>query len=275
MIVVRNVENMIPESVVPELGTSTVNNILGNVTASARNHWIRIAGEDTSSYRNDYLNGIQPAVAETDMRHVVALVGEVPHLLEDGSPRMDMRDTLLGPNVPVVPMGERGKHLTKNHQFFRAIPIRHTTPGSGKTIGQSMGSAYSGHSAVTDAKKLGQAAYRAAKALTATKTDPYGKTTWGGRLSTSKLRGGLQKGTQGVPLLKPHHKSSIYEGMVRSEKTYEKATQSSYVTFRTISTAVRDESWWRKPIEARHYASKVGDFVARILPDAIEAYLKG
>ena len=209
-------------------------------------------------------------MSESETRYVVALVGEIPHILEEGSPSVDMRDTLLGPNVPVVPMGQKGKHLTSNKQFFRAIPLRHTTPGSGKVTGQSMGSAYDSNNAVSDSKKLGRQVYNAAKALSATRTDPYGKTLWGGRLDTSGMQGG-----KGVPLLKPHHKSSIYEGMIRNEKTYEKSTQSSYVTFRTISTAVRDESWWRKPIEARHYASAVADFAGKTLSEAIAAYLGG
>ena len=131
-----------------------------------------------------------------------------------------------------------------------------------------MGSAYDGHEAIADAKKLGRAVYRAAKELSATTTDPYGKITGGGRLSTSDVYKG------GVPLLKGHHKSSIYEGMVREEKTYERATQSKYLTFRTISTSVRDRSWWRKPIMARHYMTKVATFVDRILPQAFEAFIE-
>lgn len=276
MIIVRNIENMIPQSAIPSLSNDTVNSILGNVAASARNHWLRLAGEDRSSFRGDYIHGIQPAIAESSTRHVVALVGEVPHMLEEGSPRLDMRDTLLGPNVPAAPMGKRGKHPNKDGGFFRAIPIRHSTPGSGKNAGLSIGSAYSGHSAVMDSSKMGKAVYKAAMALEKSTTTPFKKTgEWGGRLDVSKLTAGLNKGTKGVPLLKPHHKSNIYQGMVRQEKTYEKATQNTYTTFRTISTSVQDGSWWRKPIEARHYAKKTGDFVAKILPDAIEAYLRG
>jgi hypothetical protein len=274
MIVVRNLENAIPESAVPSLGDDALNGILSDVTASARNHWIRLAEQDDSVYRADYINGIQPAVAESATRHVVALVGDVPHLLEDGAPRLDMRTTLLGSNVPTVPMGERGKHQNKKGGYFRAIPFRHTGVSSGKTVGQSMGSAYSGHQAIADSKKLGRAIYRAAKSLEATKSDPYGKTKWGGRLDTSKIRGGLKQGVGSVPLLKSHHKSDIYQGMVRQEKTYEKATQSQYVTFRTISTSVQDGSWWRKPIQARRYANKVGVFVSKVLPDAISAFVE-
>jgi hypothetical protein len=232
-----------------------------------------LAEKDTSSFRADYIQGIQPVEAD-GTRHTIALVGEVPHLLEDGAPRLDMRETLLGPDVPVRPLGQKGKRLSKDKQFYRAIPFRHTGVGTGKTVGQAMGSAYGGHSAVQDAKKLGRAVYRAAKKLVPTQTDPYGKTVWGGRLGTSRIQAGLSKGERGVPLLREHHKSSIYEGMVREEKTYEKATQSQYVTFRTISTGVRDESWWRKAIEARRYAENVERFIGKILPLAFEKFVE-
>lgn len=264
---------VIPPGAIPKMTKEVLARIVGDVAASARSQWIQLGSRDSSVFRFDYVQGIQP-VAAAGTRHTVSLVGEVAHLLEDGDSRRDLRDTLLGPNVPVAPFGKKGKRLSKNRQFYRAIPFRHTTPGSGRTIGQAMGSAYSAHSAVENAKKLGNAVYRAAKGLEATTTTPYGKQHWGGRLRASRLRSGLQAGQAGVPLLKEHHKSSIYEGMVRSQKFYRSAVQSQYVTFRTISTGVRDESWWRKAIRARRYAEQVQKFVGKVLPQAIEQFLE-
>lgn len=264
---------LIPPEAIPRMTQEVLTHIVSNVAASARSQWIKLAKQDSSVFRFDYMQGIQPVSAQ-GTRHTVTLVGEIPHLLEDGDPRRDLRDTLLGPNVPVVPVGKRGKHLSRQRQFYRAIPFRHTTPGSGQAIGQAMGSAYAGHSAVENAKTLGTAVYQAAKGLEATTTTPYGKTRWGGRLSTSRLRSGLKAGQAGVPLLKEHHKSSIYEGMIRSQKFYRSALQSQYVTFRTISTGVRDASWWRKAIRARHYAEAVQRFVDKLLPQAIEHFLE-
>ena len=272
---IRSVGALIPDNAIPNMDDRVIEGILRDVGASARNKWLKFAERDSSSFRTDYMQGISPVTSRGKRTQVVSLVGEVAHLLEDGAPRVDMRDTLLGPNVPVVPRGERGKHLSKNKQFYRAIPFRHTLPGTSGAVGQAMGSAYTGHDAVSDAKKLGNAVYRAAKKLAPTTTDPYSKQTkWGGWLKTHRLRSGISSG-KGVPLLKPHHKSSIFEGMVRQEKTYEKATQSQYTTFRTISTAVRDGSWIRKPIAARKYAEKVSRFVADVLPRAIAAYVEG
>lgn len=264
MINITGMAESIPASAIPKLDSGTVNSILGNVAASARNRWLRLGGADESSFSGDYVRGILPTKVKSETEHVITLVGEVPHLLEDGAPRLDMRTTLLGPNVPVVPIGERGKHRNKKGGYFRAIPIRHKTPTAKSP--QTMGAAYSGHKAVSDSKALGRSVYRAAKALEGSKTDPYGKTKWGGRLKTKGM---------GVPLLRKHHKSNIYEGMVRQEKTYEKATQSQYVTFRTISTSVQDGSWWRKAITPRRYAVDVSNFAAELLPRAFGAYLEG
>lgn len=277
MIRMNTVEAVVPEYMIPDVSDAVIGFVLSGVADAARDKWIQLAKQDSSSFRGDYVRGIQPPVAEGQTRYTVSLVGEVPHMLEDGTPRQDLRDTLLGPNVPVAPLGKKGKRLSKDKQFYRAIPFRHTKPGSGKTVGQGMGSAYGGHAAVDNARKLGNAVYKAAKKLTASTTDPYGKTEYWGRLRSEKLgrmRAGLKKGTQGVPLLKAHHKSSIYEGMIREEKTYEKATQSQYATFRTISTGVRDESWWRKSIQARKYVEKVARYVEKILPAAFDAYLE-
>lgn len=274
MIEIKAPKAIIPTELIPVITKDMVVSIVGNVADSARNHWIRIAEKDTSVFKPDYILGIQPVVAE-GTKHTVSLVGPVPHILEDGSPRLDMRTTLLGPNVPVAPFGEKGKRQGKQGQFYRAIPFRHTGPGAGKAVGQAMGSAYSGHEAVDNAKKLGKAVYNAAKKLEASTSTPYGKTKWGGRLDPSRIKSGLVAGNRGVPLLKPHHTTSIYTGMVRMEKTYEKATQSSYMTFRTISTAVQNQSWWRKEITARHYAEQVERFVSKILPLAFEKFIEG
>jgi hypothetical protein len=109
MIVVRNVDRAIPGAAVPNMDESVLSSIVGNVTTSTRNHWIKLAESDKSSFKGDYIRSIQPAVAKSGTEHVVSLVGDVAHLLEDGAPKLDMRTTLLGPDVPVVPVAEQGQ----------------------------------------------------------------------------------------------------------------------------------------------------------------------
>lgn len=271
MIKVQPIQELIPTEAFAALSPDALNTVVYDIARAARNHWVKLAENDNavgSHWRFDYISGIQEVEMVKAAVAVVALVGEIPHILEDGSPALDLRKPLLGPRVPVVPVGQRGKHQNKKHGYYRAIPFRHTTPGKkgaprGKTIGQEMGRAYAGHDAVADSKKLGKEIYKAARALTPTVSAPGQKTVYGGRLKPGM-----------APKLKAHHTTDIYAGMIREEKTYEKATQAQYVTFRTISTSVK-EGWIRPAIPARHYASQVHEFVQKLAPQAIAALLEG
>ena len=270
MIKVLSIGDLVPKSVFAALDPVAVNSVVDNVATAARNHWIRLAEQDTdfgSHWRFDYIGGIQPIEYPKINTAVISLVGEVPHMLEDGAPQLDMRETLLGPNVKVVGKGERGKHKSKKGDFYRSIPLRHTTPGSeaaprGKIAGREMGTAYSGHDAVADSKKLGKTIYGAAKKLEATKGGPKQRPVYGERLPASL-----------APKLKPYHKVDIFAGMIRAETTYEKTVSSQYLTFRTISTAEL-EGWIRAAIPARQYAESVSEFVENLIPKAVDALLE-
>jgi len=277
MIVIRDIGVLIPPEVFAKLKPDMIRAVVRDIADGARKKWLDLAAKDKSVFKKAYIDGIQE-VKFTKNLAIISLVGEVPHMLEDGAPSVDMRKFLLGPGVPVVPLGERGKHKNSSGGYYRAIPFRHSTPGTGQVVGQAMGSAYAGHDAVRSARNLGDLIYKAAKKLSATTSNPYGKSTWGGRLDTNKLRtyGTVIGPGPMIPLLKPHHKTDIYQGMIRQEKVYEKAKQGQYTTFRTISTTGGDpDSWIRKPIEARHYASQVDAYIQKVAPMALMAFLEG
>mgnify|MGYP001581022848 FL=1 len=50
------------------------------------------------------------------------------------------------------------------------------------------------------------------------------------------------------------HKSNIYEGMVKIQKTYEKATQSKYMTFRRVSDLSDPMAWIHPGFNAKNFA---------------------
>ena len=257
-----NLKNMFSPDQLALITEDVLYGILGNVADSARMHWINLAKGDSSHLRNDYLHAIQPVGRRRRGVFTITLVGELAHVMEDGSPRLDLRNTLLGPEVPVVPVGERGKHENSRGGFYRAIPFRHNL--------KSLGDPYKVFTSrsvynlgVDGAKRLANMVRSRVRELKPTKTVPYKKkTVWGERLSAAYS-----------PKMRQHHKTGLYTGMVRMEKTYEKATQSQYITFRTISTSVT-EGWIRRPIYARHYADNVSDFVNRLIPKALEAFVK-
>ena len=275
MIEIQTPAQLIPSGLVAKLGAKQLTQLAKNLADAARDKWIRLAQGDSQygkHMRHDYIRGIQKPVAMHGTA-VIALVGSVANIMEHGDSGQDMRKTHLGPQVPVVPQGQRGKHEALEGGFYRAIPFRHATPGAGGgVVGQEMGSAYSGHQAVADAKKLGQEVYAEARGLPATTSQPSLGARYGGRLEA-----GL------APKLRDHHKTDIYAGMIREEKVYEEAVQSQYMTFRTISTHVTDdegnreraeEGWYRRPIPPRNYAIQVADYVTKIAADAATAMLE-
>lgn len=267
MIRVTQLQAVIPQDLTVRLSTQAINAVVSNLAASARAKWLNLARHDASHLRDDYLQGIKETTLNKGQA-IIALVGEIPHLLENGCNPYDMRDTLLGSKVPVVPKGQRGKHrVADSDDYYRAIPIRHMTPGSSNAFGNPMGDPYKEHASGINSKKLGKNVYKQAKALTASRTNPYGKQAYGQRLDTSEMN---------IPLLRPHHTTDIYSGMIRQEKVYTqpKKPQSQYLTFRTIST--RKKIGWEHPgYTARNYANSVIKFVEEITPIAIEQIIKG
>jgi len=277
MIEIKAAEALIPENLVPNLGEKALDQIAETLAHTAHDKWMRLAAQDPSSFAPEYRRSIQaPQVMRGTA--VISLVGSVANLLEHGAPAQDLRDTLLGPEVPLVPRGQRGKHEAKEGGEYRAIPFRHMTPGAeGRGLGQAMGAAYAGQQGL---ERLGKEIYGAAKKLKA-----YGDPE--AQFKDRRLEAGL------APKLRDHHATDIYAGMIREEKTYEKATQSKYFTFRTISThktvvvgkdargrniyerQEATEGWMRKPIQARNYAQKVAAFIQKIAPRAIQALLEG
>jgi hypothetical protein len=261
-------ENIVPPEMIANLGERQLTQLAKNLADAARAKWIKLGQEDGSSRRHDYIRGIQKPIVSRGTA-VISLVGTVANLLEHGDSGEDMRQTLLGDKVPVVARGERGKHEAAEGGFYRAVPLRHSVPGAtGGVVGQEMGSAYSDHDAVADSKKLG--------------AEVYGQ--------AMKLGRGERLGEGMAPKLRDHHKTDIYAGMIREEKTYEEDTQAQYMTFRTISTHITEVEegpggtkihkriratvgWQRGPIRARRYAEKVSEFVAKIAPKAAQALL--
>ena len=266
MIILSTLRAFIPAQLFAQLTPELADRVVDDMAAGAYRHWQRLASDDSSSFRGDYLNGLQEG-QRLGGTVVISLVGQAANLLEHGAPAMDLRDILLGANVPTVPVGERGKHVNLEGGYFRSIPFRHTTPGAavaprGKASGQEMGSAYRQMLGEARAKKLGREVYRQALQLKAPTTGQPGQRPVYG----SRLPAGL------APKLREHHKTDIYAGMIRERKTYGAATSSQFMTFRTISTTT-GEGWLRKQINARKYAEQTRAWVVQHMPRAIELLL--
>lgn len=275
MIYVTQIPDVIPPGVVAALQPALVRSILLNLAMSAQAKWISLAGKRYRTARRDYVAGIQ-APKVSGQRAVVSLVGVLPNMLEQGVEAFRLHDVLLGPRVPEVGPGQKGKRKAADGGYYRSIPFRHATPGSIGFAGNPLGRAYQGHPEVDDAGEMGRKVYQAAQRLRPTKGQPYGPVEWGERLTS----GHMKAAGADVPLLKRQHSVNIYEDMVRQEKTYERATQAQYMTWRRISVDAEGQprpmgKWLHPGLAPANLVHEVAAHVAKIAPAAFQAYVRG
>jgi hypothetical protein len=251
---------VIPQEFLMAFSEDMVVSLLEDVANAARLHWINLANRYLHTSRNDYVTSIQDVQIIPGMA-TITLVGQPANIIENGLEEVDLREWLLGPNVPVAPFGEKGKRQAADGGFYRAIPFRHQVPGSSGTVARAMGDPYRG--VVAGARDLGKEVYAAAKKLRKRKAK-IGPP----RMVQGRLPAGM------FPKLKEHHKTDIYAGMIRSRAAYKKVVQAQYVTFRTISTNV-STGWIRPPTGGRHFAQRTSKHIQRMAPMKLQAYLKG
>lgn len=261
-----NLQELLPQSFLALLGPEFVEMVLDDVATAARAKWIRLAQQQLGQSKRDYIDGIQPIQGSAGERSIV-LLGVFPNMVEQGVDAWDLRKTLLGPGK-----GKQGA----DGKRYRAIPFRHGTPGSkgqggtpmgtryGPQGGQSLAWAAEGHMDKGQAAELGKRVYDAAKRLRG-----------GKRLQTTQDRNQQVRGKSmiQVPKLAPWHKTDIFSGMQRTRKTYQQATQSKYVTFRTISEN-NPIGWIHPGIRARMLHRQVEQHIGDLMSKTVEVAIK-
>lgn len=285
----RHIPDALSELFTPEM----LETALSDIAEGARAKWIAEARKGLSATKEDYIRGIQPVESKPGTR-IIVLVGWLPNAVEKGIDSFDMRSTVLGPN-------SRIRRESKDGNYYGYVPFRHKTPSATTMGGQPMGRPYGPRSEMYagtidtgmskgESAQLGKDIYKHAKGLSATSTristyyamtgplprspQTVSKTKWGARLPA-----GL------APILRPPdpthkdkrmrrgHVTDIYSGMVRIRHKYEKATQTQYMTWRTISTRVKD-GWIHPGIRARNFSDEVERYVHLIAKSALKNILK-
>ncbi len=245
--------DLIPKALVDQLNDEAVYKVVSDIAEGARNEWVRLAGEHLHSSRSDYIDAILPVAHRTKGIAIMTLSGAFPNMVENGG---DLRDILLGDNVDVAEPGNKGKRRAKAGHYYRAIPMRQQVPGTRGSGGQAMGDPY--RDVVKNSATLGRAVYGAAKLLRP------------GQRIPAHMRYGKGKKLV-VPKLREHHKTDIYAGMQRLRGAYQKAVQSQYGTFRTISQAQPD-GWIIT--QGAELAPMVESYIERVAPSAFQAYVE-
>lgn len=215
----------LPGSINQKAIDAYMKSLLGTIGAIARAEAIRLAKSQLKSTLRDYERSITPPRIEGDTV-VIEVLGDLANMVEGGWSGGDLRQTLLK-NHPKARINAQGKR-------YAYVPFRHSSPGSSGRSGGAMTKSVA----------------KAAKGLSPTLSIPMSKgVQWGKRLPP-KLE----------PKMSPHHKTDIYAGMYRQEKTYSKATQSSYVTFRTISES-SPMGWTHPGIEQFNFLEQAAQHV--------------
>lgn len=250
MIEAIDITKMIPAEL--EAFPMVVKSIIPDIAETARTEIIRLAGERLGVSSDDYIQGVQPVKYHfpsgriPDGEHTVAtieLAGWLPNAIEHGWAGGDMKPALLaGRNAKT---GKSGR--------YNVVSFRHGVPGGSSRHFQKMGQAHVRAGVMSEAqgRKLGRSVHKAAKGLG----------------PGERLAGGHS------PLLRPHHKTDIHQGMARQVKVYKVAQQAQYRTFRAVSE--RSSGWIHPGIEARQLFREVKPYVAKVAGQLLQQAVRG
>lgn len=225
--------------------------IIAGLGAAAYQFWTKLAQTQLKSSSRDYVNALVYAV--DDSRATVALVGQIPNMIENGWPGGDMKGYLLS--------GKNVKH-SKDGTPYNTVPFRHGAPtSSGRNTGAQMP----------------MSIYKVAQKLAPTISRPMseqgkaGGTQWGGRLHPGLPMKDLTRKVL-TRKMQPWHKSGVYEGMVRKAQPTAagKLQTSGYTTFRRVSAKSDPKAFIHPGIAPRKFAKQVSRYVEKIAADVVQ-----
>lgn len=219
-----------------------VDGIIKKITYRFYEIWSVTAGKELHSSRAGYIRSLQ-VIDEGKMKGSVILHGILPNMIESGASGWDMKEGFE--------KSSKVKH-TKNGGWYLTIPFRFAGAGA---LGESE----------IFAGVLPKEVQNAVKKLTASKSEFKTKVNFGGSLNKNtipdafkdpKSRPAFSDISSKKTFEEYVHKTSIYEGVGQSSKTYQNATQSMFNSFRRVSSNSDPNSWINSGIRARNLAEK-------------------
>lgn len=226
--------------------------LIRELAEEARNEILRLAMAKLNTTFDDYAAGVQPVVYSInghDQVATIVLVGKVPGMIENGWAGGDMKPFLLaGRNAKVGADGSR----------YNVVPFRHMTPGTSGRHAPAMGSQFT-------------------KSLGPKKAEQLGKVVHG---HAKKLRGGRRLQSGLAPILKPHHRTDIYSGMIKERFKHASGKKSTqYKTYRMVSDNSDPAAWIHPGIEPHHFFKDASDYINRVAPavfqHAVSSFKRG
>lgn len=256
-----------------------VRQALPEIAEAVRGEIVALAGRELTTTGQDYIQSVgvlHVALSPQQLRRgdstfaTIVLTGWLPNAVEMGYSGGDMKEALLN---------SRNAKTSKDGKRYMVVPFRHGTPGTtGRSFGE-MGGPDQRHGGADGSdplspsagRKLGRSIHRHAKRLGGTTSHPQHGTQWGQRLAAgtggAKPRQNKNSGYK--------HKTDIYAGMVRKEKTYAKATQSSYWTFRMVSENSDPASWHHPGIPAHNFFKRAAARIPHIAHTVFHHAIRG
>ena len=229
----------IPSDIAEEL----VDNVIKHITYRFYEEWSLKAGRELHSSRGLYIKSLQ-VLDEGKMKGAIILHGVFPNMIESGTGPYDMKEGFM--------KSDKIKY-TKDGGWYLTIPFRF---GASSSLGENEGFS----------NVMPKEVHEIAKKLTPTKTQFKGSAKLGETLKEISLpakyqtkgkRGGVSDSVSKKTFSEYEHKTSIYTGIQKSEKTYQNATQSMYNSFRRVSSKSDPNSWIHSGLIARKLADKV------------------
>ena len=206
----------------------------------------------------------RPIPVGTTLVAYITMTDEIAVGMEVGMPAYDMKPGLLA---------GRNATRTKDGGWMNTVPFRHGTPGTSGRNFPAMGTAYAREGVMSekDATALGKRIYAAAKQLAPTLSHP----TKG--VQSAGKQGRLPAGM--APKLRKKHATDIYAGMIRNSKDYASDDQSTYMTFRRVSSKSRADSWIHPGFEGagcfEEAASRAGAIAGKLIKYAMPGITGG
>lgn len=212
------------------------------LTIEIHRNWVEAAKRELKSTRSSYMNGLLIA-EEGIFTNTITLTGTLNNMIENGVGAFDMKTGFM--------KSSKVKY-TKTGGWYITIPFRFATPDA---LGEN--EAFAG--------VMPQEIYDLVRNFEPAKTDVGGASKGGQSLKAGDIPSQFQAPKARNSVINDvinktfdsyTHKSSIFEGMQKSQKTYQGASQGSYNTFRRVGNNSDPMAWIHSGLPQRNLSQQ-------------------
>lgn len=227
-------------------GDELAQRAIENILIITHEHIHRLAS-GLKTGRKQYIQGLQrPQIKR--LRGTIELVGVFPNMLEQGATAFDIKEGFS--------KSEKRK-FKEDGGWYMHIPFRIATPEAIANSGEFSGRMPTGIYDMVRRMESHQTMFGMGK-VNSGQGMTYGmlESSGVGGATERKTREEITRNAGGLSDAKRQayqHRTPLMQGLFRSAKTYERATQGTYHTFRTVSDRSPQNAWIHKGLVARRF----------------------